>query len=211
MEELAADGLFVGVIDFTTDELADELVGGFHAAGRSGCGGSAGSGCRRSSCPAASTSPCTDAPRKCRRALQGRPVYTHNPEFTLVRTCRDGDGAARARSSRERLNEATGPIECASCRPRAVHPERAGRRVLGSRTPTPASSRPLRGDLRADIPISTHRARTSTRPSSPCAVAERFRRASLVGKEPSNDRPCARQAAVDTTWPTWPTPTSRPI
>ena len=33
MEELAAQGLFVGVIDFTTDELADELVGGFHDAG----------------------------------------------------------------------------------------------------------------------------------------------------------------------------------
>jgi uncharacterized protein (UPF0261 family) len=33
MEELAADGLFAGVIDFTTDELTDELVGGFHAAG----------------------------------------------------------------------------------------------------------------------------------------------------------------------------------
>ena len=36
MEELAAQGLFVGVIDFTTDELADELVGGFHAPDRIG-------------------------------------------------------------------------------------------------------------------------------------------------------------------------------
>ncbi len=33
MEELADGGLFAGVIDFTTDELTDELVGGFHAAG----------------------------------------------------------------------------------------------------------------------------------------------------------------------------------
>ncbi len=33
MEELAAQDFFIGVIDFTTDELADELVGGFHAAG----------------------------------------------------------------------------------------------------------------------------------------------------------------------------------
>ena len=33
MEELAQKGLFLGIIDFTTDELADELVGGFHNAG----------------------------------------------------------------------------------------------------------------------------------------------------------------------------------
>jgi uncharacterized protein (UPF0261 family) len=33
MEELAEAGLFAGVIDYTTDELTDELAGGFHAAG----------------------------------------------------------------------------------------------------------------------------------------------------------------------------------
>ncbi|HYO50733.1 MAG TPA: Tm-1-like ATP-binding domain-containing protein, partial [Chloroflexia bacterium] len=33
MEELAEQGMFMGVIDFTTDELSDQLVGGFHAGG----------------------------------------------------------------------------------------------------------------------------------------------------------------------------------
>jgi len=30
MEELAADGWFCGVIDFTTNEVTDPLVGGIH-------------------------------------------------------------------------------------------------------------------------------------------------------------------------------------
>src|SRR5204862_699392 len=89
MEELAADGLFAGVIDFTTDELTDELVGGFHAAspdrlrviGRLGL-------------PQVVVPGCIDfsvhgRPEAVPTALQGRPSYTHNPEFTLVRTLKD--------------------------------------------------------------------------------------------------------------------------
>jgi uncharacterized protein (UPF0261 family) len=62
MEELAAEGWFRGVIDFTTNEVTDPLVGGIHDGGRTGCGSSASSGCRRSSCRAASTSRCSSRP-----------------------------------------------------------------------------------------------------------------------------------------------------
>ena len=110
MEELAADGLFVGVIDFTTDELADELVGGFHVGGperlrRIG----------RLGLPQVVVPGCIDftvhgRPEAVPARLQGRPVYTHNPEFTLVRTLPD-EMAQLGRIFAERLNEATGPIE----------------------------------------------------------------------------------------------------
>jgi uncharacterized protein (UPF0261 family) len=110
MEELAAQGLFVGAIDFTTDELADELVGGFHVAGpdrlrRIG----------RLGLPQVVVPGCIDftvhgRPEEIPARLQGRPVYTHNPEFTLVRTLAD-EMAELGAVFAARLNEATGPIE----------------------------------------------------------------------------------------------------
>jgi uncharacterized protein (UPF0261 family) len=108
MEELAADGMFVGVIDFTTDELTDELVGGFHDAGperlrRIG----------RLGLPQVVVPGCIDfsvhgRPEAVPVTLRGRPVYTHNPEFTLVRTEPD-EMATLGAIFAERLNEAQGP------------------------------------------------------------------------------------------------------
>ena len=108
MEELAADGLFTGVIDFTTDELTDELVGGFHAAGpdRLRIVGRLG-------LPQVVVPGCIDfsvhgRPEAVPERLQGRPMYTHNPEFTLVRT-KPEEMLQLGRIFAERLNEATGP------------------------------------------------------------------------------------------------------
>src|SRR5262245_51410917 len=109
MEELAAQGLFAGVIDFTTDELTDELVGGFHAAGpdRLRIVGRLG-------LPQVVVPGCIDfsvhgRPDAVPERLHGRPVYTHNPEFTLVRTTAD-EMVELGRRFAERLNEATGPL-----------------------------------------------------------------------------------------------------
>ena len=108
MEELAADGLFTGVIDFTTDELTDELVGGFHAAGpdRLRIVGRLG-------LPQVVVPGCIDfsvhgRPEAVPERLQGRPMYTHNPEFTLVRT-KPEEMLQLGRIFAERLSEATGP------------------------------------------------------------------------------------------------------
>jgi uncharacterized protein (UPF0261 family) len=110
MEELAAEDLFVGVIDFTTDELTDSLVGGFHVAGpdrlrRIGLLG----------LPQIVVPGCIDFSVHGRIEeipvrLQGRPIYTHNPEFTLVRTLRD-EMAQLGHTFAERLNQANGPVE----------------------------------------------------------------------------------------------------
>jgi uncharacterized protein (UPF0261 family) len=84
MEELAEMGQFVGVIDFTTNEIYDPMVGGIHDGGperlkRIGLLGLPQvvvPGCIDFSVWNAGTVPA---------ALKDRPVYDHNPEFTLVR------------------------------------------------------------------------------------------------------------------------------
>jgi uncharacterized protein (UPF0261 family) len=110
MEELAAQGLFAGAIDFTTDELTDELVGGFHNAGpdrlrRIGLLG----------LPQVVVPGCIDfsvhgRPEEVPARLHGRPIYTHNPEFTLVRTLPD-EMTRLGEIFAERLNPATGPVD----------------------------------------------------------------------------------------------------
>ncbi len=84
MEELAQAGQFVGVIDFTTNEVYDPLVGGIHDGGekRLEVVGSLG-------LPQVVVPGCIDfsvwntgtVPEK----LKNRPFYDHNPEFILVR------------------------------------------------------------------------------------------------------------------------------
>jgi uncharacterized protein (UPF0261 family) len=84
MEELAQAGQFVGVIDFTTNEVYDPLVGGIHDGGkrRLEVVGELGlpqvivPGCIDFSVWNAGTVP---------EKLKDRPFYDHNPEFILVR------------------------------------------------------------------------------------------------------------------------------
>jgi len=84
MEELAEAGQFVGVIDFTTNEIFDPMHGGIHDAGpdrlkRVGLAG----------VPQVVVPGCVDFcvfhAGHIPSHLQGRPVYDHNPEYTLVR------------------------------------------------------------------------------------------------------------------------------
>jgi uncharacterized protein (UPF0261 family) len=108
MEELAEAGAFVGVIDFTTDEVTDELVGGLHA-GRPERLRTIG----RLGLPQVVVPGCIDfsvhgRPEEVPAALAGRPVYTHNPEFTLVRTL-PGEMRRLGGIFAARLNEASGP------------------------------------------------------------------------------------------------------
>jgi uncharacterized protein (UPF0261 family) len=171
MEELAADGLFVGVIDFTTDELADELVGGFHVGGperlrRIG----------RLGLPQVVVPGCIDftvhgRPEEVPARLEGRPVYTHNPEFTLVRTLPD-EMVQLGQVFADRLNEATGPIEIMVPTEGLSIPN-----VPGGAFWNPAADAgflaSLRAHLRADIPISTHPLHINATEFA-LAVAERF-------------------------------------
>ncbi len=108
MEELAAEGQFVGVIDYTTNEINDPLVGGIHDGGpdrlrRVGMLGLPQvlvPGCMDFSVWAAGSVPA---------ALADRPVYDHNPEYTLVRATHD-EKAQLGRIFAERVNQSIGEV-----------------------------------------------------------------------------------------------------
>lgn len=107
MEELAEMGQFVGVIDFTTNEIYDPMVGGIHDGGpdrlkRIGLLGLPQvvvPGCIDFSVWNAGTVPL---------ALKDRPVYDHNPEFTLVRANHE-EMVELGHVFSQRLNLSTGP------------------------------------------------------------------------------------------------------
>jgi len=108
MEELAAEGQFVGVIDYTTNEINDPLVGGIHNGGpdrlrRIGLLGLPQvlvPGCVDFSVWAAGSIP---------DSMKGRPVYDHNPEYTLVRATHE-EKAIIGRIFAERVNESTAEV-----------------------------------------------------------------------------------------------------
>jgi uncharacterized protein (UPF0261 family) len=108
MEELAEAGQFVGVIDYTTNEVADPMTGGIHdggpdrlrRVGRAGLPQVVVPGCVDFSVFHAGHIP---------DALRDRPVYDHNPEYTLVRTPPE-EMTQIARIFGERLGEATAPV-----------------------------------------------------------------------------------------------------
>jgi uncharacterized protein (UPF0261 family) len=171
MEELAADGWFAGVIDFTTDELADELVGGFHVAGaerlrRIG----------RLALPQIVVPGCIDftvhgRPEEIPVRLQGRPIYTHNPEFTLVRTTRD-EMMQLGRIFAERLNDAGGSIEVMVPTRGLSIPNVPGG-LFWDPEADAAFLDELRRHLRSDIPMSTHPFHINATEFA-LAVADRF-------------------------------------
>ncbi len=108
MEEQIEQEMFVGVIDYTTNELSDPLLGGFHAApGRLERAGAQG-------LPQVVVPGCVDfacfGPRHAvPEALRDRPAYYHNPEFTLIRLNRD-EMAQVGATMAGKLSAARGPV-----------------------------------------------------------------------------------------------------
>jgi uncharacterized protein (UPF0261 family) len=109
MESLVEAGLVEGVLDVTTTEWSDELVGGFQGAGPARLEAAAKHGV-----PAIVTPGCLDmvnfyGPESVPEKFRGRLLYQHNPQVTLMRTtpeeCRRlGEIIA------EKLNASRGPV-----------------------------------------------------------------------------------------------------
>jgi uncharacterized protein (UPF0261 family) len=171
MEELAADGLFAGVIDFTTDELADELVGGFHVAGRDRLRRIGRIGLPQIVVPGCIDFTVHGRPEEIPVRLQGRPIYTHNPEFTLVRTTSE-EMVQLGRIFAERLNDASGPIEVMVPTRGLSIPNVPGG-VFWNPEADAAFLSELRRHLRPDIPVSTHPFHINATEFA-LAVADRF-------------------------------------
>jgi uncharacterized protein (UPF0261 family) len=89
MESLIESGMVAGVLDVTTTELADELVGGVLTAGPDRLNAAA-----RAKVPAIVTPGCLDMVNFGERhsvpsKFEGRNFYIHNPQITLMRTTPD--------------------------------------------------------------------------------------------------------------------------
>jgi uncharacterized protein (UPF0261 family) len=170
MEELAQAGQFVGVIDFTTNEVYDPLVGGIHDGGerRLEVVGELG-------LPQVVVPGCIDfsvwntgtVPEK----LKGRPVYDHNPEFILVRASHE-EMIQLGTIFAHKLNKAKGKVE-------VVVPTRGLSipNVPGGVFWNPEADsdflKALKRELRPDIPVKTL-AQHVNDPAFGITVAEEF-------------------------------------
>jgi uncharacterized protein (UPF0261 family) len=109
MESLIESGLITGVLDITTTEWADELVGGVLNAGpnRLEAAGKTGT-------PAIVTPGCLDMvnfgePASIPTKFKDRLFYQHNPQVTLMRTSPE-ECAELGRILADKVNAYTGPV-----------------------------------------------------------------------------------------------------
>ncbi|MBO0699716.1 MAG: Tm-1-like ATP-binding domain-containing protein [Zavarzinella sp.] len=86
MEAMIADGLITGVLDITTTELADELVGGVLTAGRDRLTAAALRGVPQVISLGALDMVNFGPPETVPKRFEGRRFYQHNPTVTLMRT-----------------------------------------------------------------------------------------------------------------------------
>jgi len=109
MESLVRDGLFAGVLDITTTELADELVGGVLSAGPARLTAAASKGVPQVVSVGATDMVNFHAPETIPSQFAERTFYRHNPSVTLMRTTRDECARIGADIGRK-LSTATGPV-----------------------------------------------------------------------------------------------------
>jgi uncharacterized protein (UPF0261 family) len=109
MEQLIEDGAFQAVLDVTTTELADELVGGVMSAGPHRLEAAGRTGIPQLVCPGAidmvNFGPVESVPPQ----FRSRQLYRHNPSVTLMRTTPE-ECAEIARITANKLNRASGPV-----------------------------------------------------------------------------------------------------
>lgn len=151
MDELILQGEFVGVIDYSTDELTNELVGGYHAAGPHRMEAAARAGIPQVVAPGCVdlfvAGPRESVPEKWR----DRPMYYHNPALTLIRASRE-EMATVGRIMAAKLNECRGPAIVAYPRGGMSMPNRPGD-IFWDPEADGAFLAALRADLRPDIPV----------------------------------------------------------
>jgi uncharacterized protein (UPF0261 family) len=85
MDELIMQGAFAGVIDYTLSEIAGFIAGGFHNAGETRLNAAAQVGLPQVIVPGCLDFMVFGARHEVPDQFRARPMYYHNPEFTLVR------------------------------------------------------------------------------------------------------------------------------
>ena len=109
MESLVADGLIAGVLDITTTELADELVGGVLSAGPERLTAAAKRGVPQVVSVGATDMVNFHAPESVPERFRGRKFYQHNSSVTLMRTTEEECVRIGADIGRK-LAASTGPV-----------------------------------------------------------------------------------------------------
>lgn len=108
LESLTRDGLFAGVLDITTTELADELVGGVLSAGPDRLTAAAKAGVPQVVSVGATDMVNFQAPDTIPSRFSGRKFYKHNPTVTLMRTTPEENTALGEEIARK-VAASTGP------------------------------------------------------------------------------------------------------
>lgn len=108
MESLIAEGLIAGVLDITTTELADELVGGVLSAGPQRLTAAARAGVPQVVSVGATDMVNFHARETVPAQFAGRNLYQHNASVTLMRTTAEENAAIGAEIGRK-VSAATGP------------------------------------------------------------------------------------------------------
>jgi uncharacterized protein (UPF0261 family) len=108
MESLIESGLVAAVLDITTTEWADELVGGVLTAGPTRLDAAGAAGLPQIIVPGCLDMVNFGAPETVPAKFQGRIFYQHNPQVTLMRTTA-AECAQLGRILAEKANAARGP------------------------------------------------------------------------------------------------------
>ena len=151
MESLIQSGLVAGVLDLTTTEWADELVGGVLGAGPTRLEAAA-----RAGVPAVVSTGCLDMvnfgpPESVPTHFRGRTFYQHNPQVTLMRTTL-AENRELGLILATKLNLSTGPVT-------VLLPLRGGSMISAPGQPfhdpeaDAALYESLKVNLRRDIPV----------------------------------------------------------
>ena len=109
MEKLVDSGLVAGVVDLTTTEVADLLMGGVMSAGEDRLGALARTGLPYVGSCGALDMVNFGAKETVPEKYQGRNLYVHNPQVTLMRTTPE-ENERMGRWIGEKLNRCEGPV-----------------------------------------------------------------------------------------------------
>jgi uncharacterized protein (UPF0261 family) len=151
MESLISSGMAAGVLDITTTEWADEVVGGILGAGPERLDGAA-----KAKVPAIVTPGCLDMVNFGERAsvpakFAGRRFYQHNPQVTLMRTT-PAECTELGRILAEKINAYTAPVTVLLPR-RAISIISAAGQPFHDPVADKALFTALMSHLRKDIPV----------------------------------------------------------
>lgn len=151
MEEMAVEKALDGLLDLTSHEITDELLGGIHAGQAERFREAGLAGVPRFLVPGAVDVITLAEPETIPESLKSRPCLPHNPHITLVRTSRE-QLIAVARVLAERLNQAVGPVAVAIPRGGFSFYNRPGL-IFFDPEADRAFAETLKGALKREIPV----------------------------------------------------------